>query len=145
MQTQRESVRCSTSVLEEGWGTWSGTASSAPMGHFSTSSILSVTGGSMLTVHRQRISTVLMMKLLQRGRQPHKEQVWEVMELVDKEEGELVDKEEELNIREGMELHLLLGLITLVLWILPGLQGAFSLQGNMEESDERSQFTVLLL
>ena len=78
-----------------------------------------------------------MMKLLQRGRQPHQGQDWEAMELVDKEEGELVDKEEELNIREGMKLHLLLGLVTLVLWILPGLQGAFSLQGNMEGSDEK--------
>ena len=85
------------------------------MEHFSTSSILSVTGGSMWTVPRQRISTVLMMKLLQKGRQPHQEQDWEAMEL---EEGEL-------------------SLVTQVLWILLGLQVEFSHWVNILESEER--------
>ena len=122
MQTQRESVRCSTSVLEEGWGTWSGTASSAPMGRFSTSSTLSVLGGSMWTVPRQRLFTVLMMKLLQKERQPHQEQDWEAMEL---EEGEL-------------------SLVTQVLWILLGLQVAFSHWVNILESEERMASVLLL-
>ena len=120
MLTQRGSVRCFISVEEGGREVLSSTASSVLMGHCSISSILCVTGGLMWTVLRRRIFTVLMMRLLLREKQT--QQLEEVMEHLEQEEGEEVVREEE------MEDPLLQGVATLVLWTWPGLQGVFSLR-----------------